>query len=157
MHEHEPTVDPNLLEQMGYEGDPVGIDTMTKPLVTFFAVTFIITVITFVIAWFIAPEFVGNQTQPQVRTRIPEAPNPLLQSNVTAVTDTVKLRKEENAKLNVYGWANEQRSKAIIPVNEAMKKVAQAKKLPTFEAPVGAEGVMQAATSTPVPVGAGQR
>jgi len=79
---------------------------------------------------------------------MPEAPAPLLQSNITAKKDTVDLRKKEADKLATYGWANKEKTAAKIPVEEAMNMVASQGKLPRW-APAAPASTTPAENRTP--------
>lgn len=62
----------------------------------------------------------------EVEKRVQLPPGPLLQSNVTAKQDIKDLRELEQGKLEGYGWSDEKAGIAHIPVDEAMKKMAEA-------------------------------
>lgn len=140
-HDHdEHPQDLNLLEEMNYETRDFDVDQAPKGTVWFFGVTTGFFILAFISLIFMGPDFIPwfregkfqTANQPDVRRRMPEAPAPLLQSNITASKDTVDLRKKEADKLATYGWANKEKTAAKIPVEEAMNMVASQGKLPRW-------------------------
>lgn len=69
------------------------------------------------------------------RPNLPAEPNPILQSDQTALRDIHKLRSEEEAQASGYGWVDEKKGVARIPVDEALQEVAREGLAP--EAPGG--------------------
>jgi len=121
--------DLNLLEEMGYERsdlDPTKAGGGRKAAWGVFIFFFVFVVLSIATIQLTAPDLIGvPKEETLARRRMPEAPAPLLQDNITSHTDTWNLRAEEAKKLNKYGWANEQQTAATVPVEEAMKVVGE--------------------------------
>lgn len=59
--------------------------------------------------------------------KIPDAPNPILQTNITAKTDLEDLRKAENDTLHRYGYADQAKTKVHVPVERAIEMMSGGK------------------------------
>lgn len=126
MHKNDPPPDLNLLEEMGYE--PSDVDPGQAPRVTI--IFFVSIIVTILISWAFMTSIDRTSTkepaaQALERRRMPEPPNPLLQSNATAKKDMVMLRAEERKKLETYGWVDEAKGIVHIPVEQAIEEVAR--------------------------------
>jgi len=123
MHEkkqHDPLTD------MGYETQDVQIAPLVKAVMWFFTfvtATYILAVPVF--RWF-NPELAKGETisAPFSRTP-PQAPNPLLQTNITTKTDIMDLRKAESKQLTTSGVVDSQHGVYRIPIDRAIDLVAK--------------------------------
>jgi hypothetical protein len=128
---HGPKEDP--LTDLGYEPRDVNVGALGKWTIGFYAfVAFSI-----IVSWLfmagiqcgpikidgLSSKYMGKPDQFKAR-KIPEPPNPLLQDNVVAKTEIMDLRREEEARLKGYSWANDDKSKVTMPVDEAIKIIA---------------------------------
>ncbi len=64
----------------------------------------------------------ARQDAPE-RKKLP--PPPLLQSNVTADGDMIDLRAQEAQRLGGYGWVDKSQGKVHVPIDVAMKRLAE--------------------------------
>ncbi|MCB0826480.1 MAG: hypothetical protein KDC26_09840 [Armatimonadetes bacterium] len=132
---HDPLDDRDfdVLEELGYE--PVDINASGKNVFANFAAVFVFFLAMAAVSWYFLvavdrSDSLTIKTPPQQeRPRVPEAPAPLLQSNITAQKDMVMLRREENEKLNALE-VTEDKKAVKIPVDQAMDILAE-KGLPT--------------------------
>ena len=131
MHHEEDDV--NLLEQMGYEGRDLNVDK--GGLTTAFLMFVVLTVITIGCWAFIGvvdrtKAFSLNPTKVEARKVTPPKDYPVVQSGLTAKTDMIDLRKQEEAKETKLGWVDQAKGIAQIPVEDAVRIVAE-RGLPT--------------------------
>lgn len=129
---HGPKEDP--LTDLGYEPRDVNVGALGKWVVGFFGfIAFSVTV-----SW---ATMVGINCGPVKidglsasysekpsafkARKIPGAPYPLLQNNVTATADIMDLRRAEDVRLHGYGWANSEKSRVTIPVEQAIKLIVE--------------------------------
>lgn len=75
-------------------------------------------------------------------------PGPLLQER--PFDDWRALKRQQDERLGTYGWVDESKGVARIPIDEAMKRLAE-KGLPARPAPVAATVPSAGATSAPAP------
>jgi hypothetical protein len=66
------------------------------------------------------------ETKPSLSNRVvPEAPNPLIQSNMAAKTDIMDIRQHETAVLTApIGWADDAKTRLHLPIDKAMDIIA---------------------------------
>lgn len=127
MHTNGPKEDP--LVDMGYEIRDVDYPKLRKTMYYFFGFS----VICFVVGYFVYINreglfLRGNRspvTNASLTRRLPEPPNPLLQNNVTAKTDLVLMRRQEDARLNGTGYTDDTRTRAYIPIEKAMDLIVE--------------------------------
>ena len=111
---HGPKEDP--LTDLGYEPRDVNVAQLGKWVIGFFIFVVLSLITSWVILssgihfWFIqidgmSPAYTGKADDFKSR-KIPGAPNPLLQNNVTARSDIMDMRRAEDERLKGYGWAN---------------------------------------------------
>lgn len=132
---HDPLDDRDfdVLEELGYE--PVDINATGKSVFANFAAIFVFVLAMAFVSWYfmVAVDRTDSLTiktpPPQERPRMPEAPAPLLQSNITAQKDMVVHKREENKKLNALE-VTEDKKAVKIPVDQAIDILAE-KGLPT--------------------------
>lgn len=125
MHTNTPREDP--LVDMGYEGRDVNYRNLGKAVVYFFVFTIASFAIGYLVFAVMNP-LENRQTQlsnASPARRIPEAPNPLLQNNVTAKTDMMILRRIEDARIKSAGPVEGAPGKAFIPVDTAIDIIAE--------------------------------
>jgi len=129
MHSHDE--DPAELQKaiaQRYEHRDLSTSAIGKSVLILFVFFFISIGITIVYWRFV--DSVGHDmattSRQKVDQRLQLPPGPLLQSNVTAKQDIKDLRELERGKLEGYGWSDEKAGVAHIPVDEAMKKMAEA-------------------------------
>jgi hypothetical protein len=134
-HENKNKQDENLLEGLGYEEEDLDVTQSPKVFTGLFVSLTVTVALCLVIFVWIAPDltFRGYTPESQIeRTRMPEAPAPLLQSNITAKQDTIDLKKLENEKKNTWGWATQDQRFAKVPVDQAIEKVGSTGQLPRW-------------------------
>lgn len=129
-HHHEP-VDPNLLEEMGYEQSDVNFGNLSKSVVIFFVASTLIMIAGIVALWLWAPNMTFGAPQEKMADR-PNKPTPdvpLVQSNATALVDQVEFQTKQREAMTTYAWTDRKSGHVRVPIDEAMKKVI-AKGLP---------------------------
>ncbi len=126
MHNSEDNRDLNILEELGYE--PTDVETRSIPKVTI--IFFVVSTVMFIIAWGVMS--VIDRTSVKTpdpesfsRRRTPEGDAPLLQTNVSAKLDTIKLRREELAKTETYAWVDESKGIVRVPIELGMQKLLE--------------------------------
>ena len=131
MSEHkEERDDPAMLAKMGYDTRDLAAEKAGK----FVSICAVIVVITFVISFGVIRvlEAVHGRTlidkaddsRLEFR-RMPPAGYPLLQSNRTAQGDTYDLKKRDKEALNTYGPSESAPGSFKVPIDKAMKAVAE--------------------------------
>jgi hypothetical protein len=118
------------LVEMGYEIRDAKVSDITKSTAIFFAFVAGMIVIGWVVLfgfkfWIIDipgmnPAYANRQSGYNEVRVTPSAPNPLLQTNVSARIDMSDLRKAEYRQLEGTGYSNEKRTRAHIPIDRAM-------------------------------------
>lgn len=141
----------NALAKMGYETEDVEFKKLGRSIVFFFGfVVFcgVAGVLIFFLflsggspygAW---EKFTGGPTEtaPFV-DRLPQAPNPLLQTNLTARTDILDLRRQENALLHGRpSWVNKQKGIVRIPIDQAIDEYVRTQGVPSSQPSTMASG-----------------
>lgn len=131
-HGHNPDIDKDLLEQLGYEGRDVQVDwRIGSSAVLFFVSVFVaIGVAWSVIGLVDRTQHSAPTAQRMQRPMMPPKNVPMLQSDVTAKKDMEVLRSEEHKMMESSGWMKEDPGFARMPVDQAMQVVAQ-RGLPT--------------------------
>ncbi len=128
MHDHNHD-DPETLseiEKLGYDPRDVPVEKTWIHAVLLYASI----AVTMVLAWLVMTVFdraqVGKpQSATAVRSSTPPEPYPLLQSNKTAKTDIIDLRKAEQIKTDTAGWVDQGKGIAHIPVEDAKHLVLE--------------------------------
>lgn len=120
--------------EIGYEyrdiGDPKTARKIVNVTVIFFVFTALMAVITIPMYWiavtggFDTSKW-GMPAYKVDRSRVPQAPNPMLQTDVQAKTDIRDLRMKEEAAVTTYQWKDKAGGTVSIPVDEAMTRVAE--------------------------------
>jgi hypothetical protein len=118
--------DENLLEELGYEPTDVDVARMPSGGFWFFAISTVFMILGFLFMAGIAPNMIGRPDPTTFeRRRTPAAPNPILQTNVTAHGDMVKLRKAEKEATTTYAWTDRKNGRVRVQVESAMALVEQ--------------------------------
>ncbi len=125
MHHEED--DLNLLESMGYEERDVhvGKKGLAGAFLGFVFLT-VLVVVTWVFIGLVDRTYSFMHPPRQVPERVVQPPKdyPVVQSDVTARTDIITLRRQEEAKESKLGWVDKDKGIAQIPVESAIKIVA---------------------------------
>lgn len=133
-HDEKP-VDLDVLEDMGYEPSDVNLERKPVTWVTIGFVGFV--VFSIAVSWLFwtaadRVEFFKSPENRAERRRVPAKEIPLVQSNVTASKDMYELREVEKEKLSATEWVEGEDGVAKIPVEDAMRILAE-RGLPTRE------------------------
>lgn len=129
MRTDDPNLQDNPLVEMGYEPKDLGMGAIKRFAFAFFAFTIVSFAAVF--AFFkIAKVDLNAADRARAealpfQNRIPEAPNPLLQSNVTAKKDIADMRKAEKDGLEHYAWVDREKGIVRIPIERAIALTAQ--------------------------------
>lgn len=123
MHEADPEAINALTKpEIGYEVRDMNIPALLKWSVGFFVGT-TVSILGTLLGFWLA---IGIPVREDVPiTTIPKSPNPLLQDNMATKIDIRDLRREEAQRKDSYGWIDEQKGIAHIPVDRAMETVAE--------------------------------
>lgn len=123
MHEADPEAINALTKpEIGYEYRDLAVPGLLKWTFWFFAGTTIAIVLTY-IGFYFAVGYPIRPDEPFVT--VPQYPNPLLQDNMATQVDIMELRKDEQKRKTSYGWIDEEKGVAHMPVEKAMETVAE--------------------------------
>jgi len=121
------------LVEMGYEVRDINLKGITKAVIIFFAFAAAMIAISWVVLFGIKigpinmigmnPMYANKQSGYNKMRVIPTAPNPVLQTNVSARTDIADMRQNEAKRLNNY--SGPQDAQAHIPINAAIEKLVE--------------------------------
>ena len=140
MHTNEPRQDP--LTDLGYETRDVHYQPIKKIFFGFIIFTVGCLIFTFVYlntGIHIGPiqidgasaVYSGKQNLESDKRKIPGGLNPLVQSNLATRVEIQEMRQAEDARLNSYGYADEAKTKATIPIEDAINVVATGETIST--------------------------
>lgn len=132
MHTNEPREDP--LVEMGYEVRDIDVPKTRMAILIFLGFG----LFSAIAGWFIyanrdkvfALNTAGESTS-ALKRRLPEAPNPELQNNMTSKTDIAVMRRQEHARLTGTGYTDDTRQFVHIPIDLAMSMIVQKGITPT--------------------------
>ncbi|CAN5500642.1 hypothetical protein BH11ARM2_BH11ARM2_32310 [soil metagenome] len=139
MHTEKEHIDPDELAKMGYERRDINLPALRKTILIFYAFAMGSSIIGAIVLYWgvhLGPirldPYVPNTTVQQkndaanaVGRIFPSAPYPLVQGNVTAKLDIQTMRQAEDERLSGTGYVNEDKTKAYIPIEDAMKIILQ--------------------------------
>jgi hypothetical protein len=108
--------------EIGYEYRDISLRPIIFSTVWFFLGTGVTIFLTLVGLWALVDLPLRSTNPPGT---IPAAPNPLVQSNMATKADMFRLRREEDAKVNKYGWVDREKGVARIPVDKAIDLMAE--------------------------------
>lgn len=123
MHTNHKREDP--LVEMGYEVRDIDMPKIKKTVYIFFGFAIFCIVFAGVALLIMDPGYIRGESGYQTPPRIPPAPNPLVQTNVTAKTDIIDMRRKEFADLTSTGYVNPEKTKVHIPIDRAIDIMAQ--------------------------------
>lgn len=116
------------LKKMGYDRSDLSMKVISWSINGFFIFTLICIAISYFIYVALDNYFISRQQDRQIsrvdRRRLPDLPNPLLQSNITARGDMADLRNREFRVLGEYGWIDRNQDVARIPIDRALEIAA---------------------------------
>ncbi len=122
MHTDERT-DP--LVDLGYEQRDIKPKIIFKVTMIFFGFAFV----SYFLGWLVLKPFGYWKETKNVNelrsTKIPAAPNPILQTNVTTKTDMYDLRRSEEEELTTAGESTHVKGAVRIPIEQAIKLSAE--------------------------------
>ncbi|HRJ27544.1 MAG TPA: hypothetical protein PLO61_08560 [Fimbriimonadaceae bacterium] len=153
-------VDYDELKQMGYDRRDVSLGSFNKMIIWFYVFT-TAGVIAAYGFYVLLDRFFGADAERKpvsVKRLNPDAP--ILQTNVTALTDIEVMRKAEDAKLKGYQWVDVPTGTVRIPIDQAMQKLAASESFgpqaPRVTPPPATSSAGTAVTElVPVPDGGG--
>ena len=125
MHKETPKDDPDMLAQMRYETRDFSFGAVGKFVFGTFLFAFLGFLAAFGIFKWMNPGILenGKVSQP-FAMKGPEAPNPILQTNVTAKSDIEEIRKNEMTQMRSYGNSDAPGTVSV-PIERALQQVAQ--------------------------------
>lgn len=129
------------------EGDPEIVNAGTKPemgwemrdseqylgpivkiSIWFFAISIVFIVISIPIMNLAAGRGVSMSLRPILELKappVPKAPNPLIQSAARTMPDMYELRKQQDHATKSYGWVDEKKGVAHVPIEVSLKHIAE--------------------------------
>jgi hypothetical protein len=129
----------DLLQELGYETQDIQYGKFAVYGAYFFGFLFLCVISGFAIMYFMSPtKLVGGRTadyEPKVKAPLSA---PLLQSNITARTDIMSLRRKETAAMTTPMIIDQARGIYRIPVKDAIDIIAQRGLPATLPMPTGA-------------------
>ena len=127
MHTSHTPDDPDVLKEMGFDRRDIDGNQMTRWIIAFLVTSLAFFLISIPIYNFFAPQQVkwGNGTDTVTRTKLPKAPNPLLQDNATTKIDIMTMRQSELQKLNATEWVDPKNEIVRIPIERAIDLIAE--------------------------------
>jgi hypothetical protein len=121
---HGPRPDP--LTDLGYEAKDVNMRKIGMATAFFFGFFTLCVFLTWFYIHLVSPQYFDQRADiPQLQTKIPKPPNPLLQTDVTVRTDMQDLRRAETEAMTNPKWVDQSKGIARIPVDRAMQMIAE--------------------------------
>ena len=112
------------LVELGYEVRDVNKKALMNGTIGFFIFAIVSSIAGFIIFRLMYP--VGFEAQTEPKRLLPQSPNPIVQSNITAKTDIMTVRQHEDQVLNAPAhWLDASRTKVAIPIDRAMEIIAE--------------------------------
>lgn len=110
----------------GFEQSDISLKGLTTGVIVYFIFTGAVGLVVLLGMWL----FHVNSAPPvgtniEVGRRLPPAPNPMLQNNITARTDIWNLRAREDFLLNNITWVDQSKGTVRIPIDQALDRAAQ--------------------------------
>lgn len=107
---------------VGYETEDVNMASLGKWARGFFGMTILMFFVAYGIFYVMDKDGIKEAQEPQspFARKIPSPPNPLLQTNKTAKTDMIDLRREEAMKLTTPDWVDKAKGVVRLPVDTAI-------------------------------------
>lgn len=125
MHEVDPAaINAETKPELGYEHRDVDYKALAKWFTGFFGLTIFFIALSIGIHALLTGTPVGQPVRAVPEIRIPEAPNPMVQSGFTAKYDMFQIRRQEAERLSSQGWVDESKGVAHIPISRAMELMA---------------------------------
>lgn len=127
MHTNHTPDDPDVLKEMGFDRRDIDGKNISKWIVAFFAFSIAMFVISIPIYRFFAPQqnkWARGEELPTYR-KVPQAPNPILQDNITTKVDIAVMRQEELKKMGETTWIDRDKQIVRIPVDRAIDLIAE--------------------------------
>lgn len=122
-HERDPeAINAEIKPEIGYEYRDISVKGLVVSTLWFFIGTTITAAITYVGLVMMVDLPLRSSTPPAT---IPQYPHPLVQGSMATKVDIARVRREEHHLMTSYGWVDEKKGIARIPIEEAMKKVAE--------------------------------
>jgi hypothetical protein len=118
-----------------HESDDIQLRPVLRVVIMFFVFTVVSGAIALGIFQFLVPGgFASTTTQDPLHRRLPPAPLPRLQGNLSVKKAISDMRAEENADLESTRWVDKSKGIVQIPVERAMELTAE-RGLPEWAAP----------------------
>lgn len=122
-HERDPeAINAETKPEIGYEYRDISVKGLVVSTLWFFVGSTIVIALTYV-GMVMMVDLPLRSTDPPAT--IPKYPHPLVQGSMATKVDIARVRKEEKEKMDSYGWVDESKGIARIPVDEAIKKLAE--------------------------------
>ena len=124
-HSHQEELDWDELKRLGYEPQDLDVGMAVKGTVAFYGFVVLALAMAGVIFFWINRDAFLYQPTParEFYSRIPQAPYPVLQTNITTKTDIMELRQHERQVLTSYGQVDADHLR--IPIDRAIDLVLQ--------------------------------
>lgn len=127
MHDDDLQLTEEELRRLGYDPRDINVPGIRKAVTGFLMfATFCVVVSIFVYMALVPWHCAGPAPASMVpATKIPPAPNPLLQTDISNKIDIRDMLKQQNAALNSYGWVKKEKGIAHIPIDRAIDLTVQ--------------------------------
>jgi hypothetical protein len=122
-HERDPeAINSETKPEIGYEYRDISVKGLIVSTVWFFGGSTVVIALAYLFFVLAVDLPIRPATPPET---VPQYPNPLIQGTAAVKADIASLRKQEEQKLHGSGWVDEKSGVAHIPIEEAMKKLAE--------------------------------
>jgi len=109
-----------------HESEDIKLRPVLRAVILFFVFTVISGLITAgLFQWLVPGGFASSTTQDAARRRLPPAPLPRLQTNVTVKKAIADMRAEEDKSLSTAEWVDKSKGIVQIPLDRAMELTAE--------------------------------
>jgi len=122
-HERDPeAINAETKPEIGYEYRDISVKGLIVSTLWFFIGTTVVAALVYVGLVLMVDLPLRPDKAPAT---IPQYPNPLLQGSMSTKVDIARVRRDEQERMHSYGWVDEKKGIARIPIEEAMKKLAE--------------------------------
>jgi hypothetical protein len=122
-HDRDPeAINAHTRPEIGYEHRDISVKGIAVSTIHFFVWSTVIIALTYV-GFVMMIDLPVRPTDPP--KTIPAYPNPLLQGTEQVAVDIAELKRAEDEQLSTYGWVDQEKGVARIPIDRAIDEVAE--------------------------------